>query len=258
LWNKLGSAYEVTHSVRGPNLVLFGCKDRTTPYSGEHCSTDVSGKLAYPRGVFGDAASTTGGPYFSGVRVHSATLRTSILNPERGAVEAWYRQTSDPVPFEHDQYRIFGGPYSLVGIDEVNLYASGGRLHFALFFGEEPPPFVPPHLVAVRSLADGNEGFRAAVPNGNWIHVACVWDRKGIAGTTDSARLYVDGKVVAATKARDWGSTPCGRRVAARPAGACLIDVAGCNDRCANTFAVDNLKVWSYAKTDYSDRFGEP
>jgi hypothetical protein len=31
--------------------------------------------------------------------------------------------------------------------------------------------------------------------------------------------------------------------VSARPAGACLIEVAGCNDACANTFAVDNLKV---------------
>jgi hypothetical protein len=45
--------------------------------------------------------------------------------------------------------------------------------------------------------------------------------------------------------------------VSARPAGACLIEVAGCNDACANTFAVDNLKVWDYAKTDYSDRFTE-
>jgi hypothetical protein len=257
LWNKLGSAHEVTHSVHGPNLVFFDCNDPTTPYFGERCGTDVPATLAYPHGVFGAAASTTGGPYSSGARVHSAMLRTSILNPEHGAVEAWYRQTSNPVPFEHDQYRIFGGPYSLVGIDEVNLYAAGGRLHFALFFGEEPPPFVPPHLIAVRSLADGNEGFRGTALNGQWIHVAGVWDRKGIAGTADTARLYINGKVVAAAKARDWGTTPCGRRVAARPAGACLIDVAGCNDRCANTFAVDDLKLWSYAKNDYTSRFRE-
>ena len=39
--------------------------------------------------------------------------------------------------------------------------------------------------------------------------------------------------------------------------GACFIDVAGCDDKCANTFAVDNLEVWNYAKTDYSDRFRE-
>ena len=31
----------------------------------------------------------------------------------------------------------------------------------------------------------------------------------------------------------------------------------GCNDTCADTFAADNLKLWGYAKTDYSDRFQE-
>jgi len=186
--------------------------------------------------------------------VHGAMLRTSILNPEHGTVEAWYWQKKNPVPYKHDQYRIFGGPYSLVGIDEVNLYSSDARLHFALFFGEEPPPFIPPHLVDVQSKADGRVGYRIPSPNGHWIHVAGVWDRRGIAGTKDRVRLYVNGKIVAASRARNWGTTPCGRRVSARPAGACFIDVAGCNDSCANAFAVDNLKVWSYAKTDFSDR----
>jgi len=263
LWNKLGSAYEVTHSAYGPKLAFFACTDPTTPHFGRQCTIDVPGKLAYPGGVFGGAASITGGPYFAGARVHTSLLRTSILNPEHGAVEAWYRQSSDPVPDEHNPHRIFGGPYSLTGVDEVGLFSqdrldsADPRLHFIVFFGEEPPPFTPPHVVAVRSLVDGVVGYRISVLNGRWIHVAGVWDRKGIAGSTDTVRLYVNGEVVAVAKARDWGTTPCGRRVSARPAGACFIDVAGCNDTCANTFAVDNLKIWNYAKTDYSDRFKE-
>jgi hypothetical protein len=36
-----------------------------------------------------------------------------------------------------------------------------------------------------------------------------------------------------------------------------IIDVAGCNDTCADTFAIDNLKVWDYAKTDYKRGRGE-
>jgi hypothetical protein len=116
----------------------------------------VPGKLAYHRGVVGAAASVAGGPYFEEARVHTALLRQSILNPEQGAVEVWYRQTSDPVPFKHNPYRIFGGPYGLTGVDEVQLFSqdrldSGDpRLHFSVFFGEEPPPFTPPHVVAVR------------------------------------------------------------------------------------------------------------
>ena len=58
-------------------------------------------------------ARLLGFTYFPGARVHTALLRNSILNTERGAVEAWYRQESDPVPFKHNPHRIFGGPYSL-------------------------------------------------------------------------------------------------------------------------------------------------
>jgi hypothetical protein len=207
-------------------------------------------------------ARLLGFTYFPGARVHTALLRNSILNPERGAVEAWYRQESDPVPFKHNPHRIFGGPYSLTGIDEVNLFSqdrldSGDpRLHFALFFGDEPPPFTPAHVVAVRSLVDGVEGYPISDLNGRWVHIAGVWNRLGIGASSDTVRLYVDGEAVAASQASDWGITPCARR---RPAGQwrCLTDVAGCNDTCENTFAVDNLKLWNYAKTDYRDRFEE-
>jgi Regulator of chromosome condensation (RCC1) repeat len=254
LWNKLGSENEVTHSADGPNLVLFNCQDFG-------CGIDVPGTLAYPSGVFGGAASITDGPYFSGARVHTALLRNAIMNPEHGAVEAWYRQESDPVPFVHNPHRIFGGPYSLTGIDEVNLYSQDAfdsgdpRLHFAVFFGEEPPPYTQPHVVAARSLVDGVEGYPISAFNGQWIHIAGVWDRNGIAGTSDTVRLYVNGEVVATAQENDWGTTTCDRRLPG--VDRCFLDVVGCNDTCADTFAVDNLKVWGYAKTDYSDRFEE-
>ena len=252
LWNKLGSEDEVTHSAYGPNLVLFNCTDFA-------CGTDVPGTLAYPPGVFGGAASISY-PYFPG-RVHTALLRDSILNPEHGAVEVWYRQESDPVPFLHNPHRIFGGPYSLTGIDEVNLYSQDAfdsgdpRLHFSLFFDVDKPPGTPPHLVGARSVVDGVDGYPISALNGRWIHVAGVWDRNGIAGTTDTVRLYVDGEVVASSQESDWGTTTCDRRVPG--VDQCFLDVVGCNDTCADTFAADNLKVWAYAKTDYSDRFQE-
>jgi hypothetical protein len=257
LWNRLGSAQEVRHSAYGPDLTYFDCHDRSflAPIAGQ-CGTDVRGKLRYVRGVHGRAA-TLGGRYFSTARVHTAVLRESILSPEHGAVEAWYRQRSNPVPFKHNPHRIFGGPYSLTGADEVMLFSqdrldSGDpRLHFEVFFGQEPPPFMLAHVVAARSLRDGRRGYRISRFNRHWIHIAGVWDRQGIAGTSDTVRLYVNGRVVAASKRNDWGTTPCGRRVSARPAGACFTDVAGCNDTCARTFAVDELKVWNYARTDF-------
>ena len=47
LWNKLGSADEVTHSEYGPDLVMFNC----TNFG---CGLDVPGTLGYPaRGDWG-------------------------------------------------------------------------------------------------------------------------------------------------------------------------------------------------------------
>ena len=222
------------------------------------------GSVLVLSGSFGVAAlfAGAGGSYFPGARVHTALLSDSILNPEHGAVEAWYRQASDPVPYKHNPHRIFGGPYSLTGVDEVQLFSqdrldSGDpRLHFSVFFGDEPPPGTEAYVVAVRSLADGLQGDPISALNASWIHVAGVWDRSGIAGSADTVRLYVNGEVVAASRASDWGTTRCASR---RPAGQwrCFTDVAGCNDTCANAFAIDNLKLWNYAKIDYGDRFEE-
>src|SRR5439155_23058938 len=56
----------------------------------------LSGSIGIPAPFAG-----SGGSYFPGARVHTALLRDSILNPEHGAVEVWYRQASDPVPYKH-------------------------------------------------------------------------------------------------------------------------------------------------------------
>jgi hypothetical protein len=83
--------------------------------------------------------------------------------------------------------------------------------------------------------------------NDTWIHVAGVWDRAGIGGSSDTVRLYVDGSVVASSMANDWGNT-AGTRA----------DIAGANDYdIVGQFYVDNLKVWNYAVTDFSHRFDE-
>jgi hypothetical protein len=250
LWNRLGSIEEVTHSAFGPDLDRFSCAEFG-------CGLDIPGRLQFG-GVRG-AASITRGPYSIFSRIHTALLRDAIMSPDRGTVEAWYKQRRDPVPFRHNPHRIFGGPYSLVGVDEVNLYVQDAldsgdpRLHFTVFFGQEPDG--APYVVPALSLVDGGDGVPISSYNGQWIHVAGVWDRSGIAGTTDTVRLYVNGTVVAASQLNDWGTTTCDQRLPGEDR--CLTDVVGCNDTCADVFAVDNLKVWDYARIDFSDRFQE-
>ena len=139
LWNTLGSTYAVTHSAYGPNLVLFDCNDPTTPHFGPRCSIDIRGKLAFVDGPYGTAATIARAGYFPEARVHTALLEQSLLNPERGAVEAWYRQTKDPVPFRDNPHRIFAGGYNLGGAGDVNLQVQDRidtgdpRLHFSVF-----------------------------------------------------------------------------------------------------------------------------
>src|SRR6266487_4570997 len=113
LWNTLGSTYEVTHSAFGPNLALFNCHARRAPHFGPRCSIDIRGKLAFVDGASSKAATIGGGPYFPEARVHTALLRKSILNPEHGAIEAWYWQKKDPEPFQDNPHRIFAGGYNL-------------------------------------------------------------------------------------------------------------------------------------------------
>ncbi len=252
LWNTLGSSYAVRHSVIGPNLDYYDCYDPTTPSFGGRCSIDVMGQLAFVPGVAGSAATIGDGPYFPEARVHTLLLRHSVFNPEHGAVEVLYRQQKDPQPYVDNPHRIFGGPYALTGPDDVALFAqdrvdSGDpRLHFVVSFGGNPT-----HPIYVRSIEDGGIGYPITGLNGQWMHIAGVWDRKGIAGSSDTIRLYVNGKVVATSRSKKWGTTPCGKRFWGRHRGACFTDVVGCNDTCAGTFAVEDLELWSYARTEW-------
>ena len=249
-WNTLGSAYAVRHSVVGPNLAMFNCRDRRMPHFGPRCSIDIRGRLAFVRGPNGEPAATIGGgPYFSEARIHTALLRRSVLNPEHGTIDAWYRQTSDPEPYVHNPHRIFGGPYSMARSDvelfvQKQIYSPDARLDFGVSFRRGDAG-----LVFADSLADGGVGYPISALNGTWIHVAAVWDRQGIDGTSDTVRLYVNGKLVAASRESDWGTSWCR---SARTHLGCFIDVVGCNDTCARKFAVADLRIWDYAKTDFS------
>jgi hypothetical protein len=219
LWNTLGSTYEVTHSAVGPNLQLFNCHAKRAPHFGPRCSVDVPGTLAFVDGPFNKAAMIGGGPYFPEARVHTTLLRKSILNPEHGAIEAWYWQKKDPEPFKDNPHRIFAGGYNLGGAGDVNLQVqdrvdSGDpRLLFSIFFGRNK---ANPTIIWARSVVDHRIGFPISSYTGQWIHVAAAWDRKGIEGSSDTIRLYVNGKVVAISHKRNWGGSPaaCARSAA--------------------------------------------
>lgn len=221
LWNKLGSTTEILNSEYGPNLSFYG--GGSFP--------DATGTPAYAPGVFGNALGIGPGSYGTFSRVHTVIFNgvNNYLNPERGAVEVWFKQNSTPVDNVNGIYRLFDGGFgrnSGIGLESV-----AGGLSFSVYFG------------GAYTTVQNN----ISALNGNWLHVAGVWDRAGIDGSLDKVRLYLNGAVVAASTVGGWGTT-VGTEA----------DIAGANDyNVAGQFYEDNLKIYNFALTDFSHRFEE-
>lgn len=225
LWNKLGSTNEVLQSAYGPNLTFY------TGGSG----VDVPATPAFVPAVFGGGLSIGPGSYSTFYREHNViwTNLDHYLNPDHGTVEMWYLQQADPVSYSYGDYRLFDGSYGFsCGIGLSVDAAPSPALNFSVDFG---------------GTASGVSCNLSAY-NGTWIHVAAVWDRAGIAGSSDTLRLYTNGVVAAATSVGGWGST-VGPQA----------DIGGGNDSgVAGKFAIDNLQVFDTAETNFASRFTEP
>jgi Concanavalin A-like lectin/glucanases superfamily len=228
LWNKLGSATEVLNSAYGPNLSFYN-----TPGG-----FDVVGNPAFVPGVFGNGVSIGPGNYSFEQREHTVVWSgvDQYLNPDRGTISVWYEQNSDPVGFDHGVYRIFDGSYGLgtgIGMVSQTPFPSSGPslLYFGMDFGG----------------TYSGVSYNISPFNGTWVHLAGVWDSDGIANSADTIRLYVNGDAVASATIGGWGGV-VGQ----------YADIAGGNDQnIAGQFAIDNLKVYDVALTDFSDRFNE-
>ena len=226
LWNKLGSPAEVNHSEIGSPLNYYD----PSVDGGSGCC-DVIGNIQFVPGKFGNAVTLGDGNYYSTARVHALTLRdlSTVLNPEHGTIAVWYNEMSHPVDWVNGGYRIFDGGY---GLDSpVSFDRFDGILNANIRFGGSD---------------NALQGDFAPILN-EWTHIALVWDRSGIDGTGDTVRLYVNGAEIGAIQSSSWGTDFNGNHA----------DIAGGQDFMANRFALDNLVIYSDAKTDFSDRFNE-
>lgn len=243
LWNKLGSANEVLNSAVGPNLAFFSATDDCAIVD---CLVAYTANPEFVPGKFGNALTIGPGNYDGGVsRVHNVVLRNAqnYINTEHGTVEVWFRQTASGIPYLYGDYRVLDGAYGFspgIVFGTNDLVGNGHFVfQYGILFGGQD--------IEARSLSNGEVGYDISPYNGQWIHIAGVWDRNGIAGTADTLRLYVNGNVVATATDNGWG-THVGP----------VVDIGGGNaSEIAEKFAVDNLKLWNIAKTDFSDRLTE-
>lgn len=210
---------------------LEGASDITSPQVGP--AGTLSGAPTYVAAMFGMGASCMA------VSTGWYVPADSILNKFRGCIEFWYKPN-------------FGMPVA-VSITHVALGDNSPGLAYCdiyLMIGGEP---IPSNRVrfAMRRGSDG-DGWVYADGSCIWaanglVHLALVWDVAGfkVSSTTYFQAIYRDGTFVAGSTDSDfkvnWTSS--------------YINFGYSTDVLSYADGIlDNLKIYNYGKTDFSDR----
>ncbi|MGI6323621.1 MAG: LamG-like jellyroll fold domain-containing protein [Bacteroidales bacterium] len=206
LWNKLGSIDEVEHSVVGPDGTIVG-------------SVNFNNTVKFSKGITPNTGRAESGIDFP----------TTVVDPERGCVEMWVRFYCAPVAYSHGVYGFINVHHWTHNVMLFSWHNDGSLLQFSLQFngtgrnaelsGFNPPLDTP-------------------------IHIACVWDRTGIDGTSEYMRIYVDGDKVAVNDTNnDWGTN--------NTSGSFRVAAPWDSNFSTDRYTVDDIKVWNYAKTNF-------
>ncbi len=210
LWNKLGTEDEILHSEIGESLSWTGSEEyQDCQYNMGSYSNDNSNYITFPGTGF---------------------------TPNAFTVEFWLKTDWDCVSGtaqETGYYSYFQWYYDndnriMAQIDHTGCYLNirGEGVHNYQYW-------TPSQL-----------NWQA----GDIVHLAWVYNRDGIDGTTDTKRLYFNGNVVASTTEQPEAFSVSGGMFY-------LLQHQDLSRTLKGT--VDNLKIYDYAKTDFSDRFNE-
>lgn len=224
LWNRLGSTNEVQQSVVG---------DYGTLNAGR-----------FVPGRFGNALELNMQQEFG------ATFPIGALTNSAGCLEFWAKMDDFPSVLPT------GASPGLIGCG-----MPGQSDGFVLFFSANDGNAKGGLCVrsALGVIGTGGYGYwtYSAAIGGNiadWHHYAVTWNATGIPGVGDGTRkivTYVDGGV---NSSRNTFSS-ASRFVDLPPTG--RFGLLNHQTLVNGRIAFDNLKVWNYAKTDFSDRLEE-
>ncbi|MDX9795090.1 MAG: LamG-like jellyroll fold domain-containing protein, partial [Kiritimatiellia bacterium] len=229
LWNRLGSQREVTNSAAGPD------------------GTRLAG--GYVPGVFGNALSVNknAGP--------GVSFPAGVLPGGQGCVEFWASLSVGP------SVVIGQGQNRLLAFAPAAASTYGDMLGFSAFdaaYNGGLCASLPGFGTAGTQNGQYNLTFAGAL-NGSsvsgWHHYALVWSTDpvpGLPGTGRHLAVYVDGALNTAS----WKGSSATPSPLVFPAGHRLV-LPQLSATQAAAASVDNIKVWDYAKTDFSDRFQE-
>ena len=230
LWNKLGSITEVINSEVGTE---FGI------------NSDSQGGVLYVPGKFGNALATTGGENGGGGYLKMSPDQFFPPDKTKGTVSAWIqKRIQKVVPFQTPLLGVFGvQPYDGdASYNSILAYWSDG------FTGYGGLQFEIRDAAGITHAA--NDLGWDVVKVGTWVHMAFVWDLSGIEGSSDRLRIYRDGQLVAKNSTAFSGVFKNNKPVK-------ILGHHAYSRFSQPTAYLDNLVVYDYAKTDFSDLFNE-
>ena len=228
LWNRLGSESEVKNSRVGPGGKLNG--GRFVP------------------GCFGQGIELNMEEQFG------VTFPVDIVPTSAGCIEFWAKLVDFP------QALPWGQKPGLIGMGDKEEGNRGSILHFNGNDGASNGGLCA-GLGGIGSAGTAQYGswtYARALGTdavGDWHHYALVWNPAGIPGVADGTRgvaVFVDGRL----NTGSWNG-------AAIPPSQLVLPKDGClgllchQSQSSGRVVFDNLKIWNYAKTDFSDRTNE-
>ncbi len=224
LWNKLGSDQEVQLGEIGVGGIIVGSDYAYEPalFASGYVRTNAGSWLEFPATVL------------NGLR-------------QRGAVELWITpKVPEPVPYVYGFFALLGqsdanhpanrGHVWLIWGDGVTGRGFVGGVHF----GDDATGSIP--------AITQNEPAQFVATPGVPVHAAIVWNIDGIDKTPHTVRVYRDGALVGWTS-NNWVED--GTR-----AQTIILGVSP--DAGYDRFITDNIIVYDYPKTDFSDRYEYP
>ena len=228
LWNKLGSQHEVENSAVGEDGTFMGGGFTAGKFGNAYMAQyDEDGLVTFPKEVI---------PLAKGCVEFWARL----VNPQSGPLNL----SGHPLFFRIHDAAIPALPRYELMIHSNDGDGNGGLCGTAGYeYAAGTGPF-------------GSWDYQDVFPTGtetNWHHYALAWDSSGVHGVAGGTRkviIFLDGEVNSAhwnteydNGFPDWLTNP--------ELQLCL------NASAQGQTLMDNLKIWDYAKTDFSDRFVE-
>ncbi len=253
LWNKLGSDAEIANSEVGPGFTKIN-----------YLIHDWQ-EAQLTQGMFGNGLfinhDLCEGWCNDGANFFFTNLSHTALTPARGTVEFWFKfkygsetfnhayffDTRDKVMAHYPDQTWHTDGVITAGWNGWDYGNYGKRFFFCVGqYNDATCVYTPDYSTA----PSGDLNFT----DGTLMHFAFVWDVAGIAGSSDTLRIYVNGEVKGASQTQ-W----------AVPSRIDPYLFLGSSPNCCDwdhhynavKGVTDNFVIMDYAKTDFSGRFIE-